>query len=147
MNEKLKRIYEAMSDKTLSFGCIVEYKWYSLWIPTWLKKEVIIQYLDYKWDMCFQLYDGENWYPIVQEEYIKDKWEIIGHPVMYWNTVDWIEKKVWWKYQEIIIDGERYKLYNENSLLLHNKWKDKTKSIDKQSQECIDFVESLIPKE
>lgn len=72
-------------------------------------------------------YRMSSWDERPKEEIIK----IIGHPVMIGDVLDWIEKQpeekewlcVWW---------------------VLSRWEDKRKPIDDQTDECIDFIYSLI---
>lgn len=124
MNQKLEKIYSVMADKTLSFWCIVQ------WYKTYGRLACDTRFVE----------DCEEWV------FVHNDWElggavkgtsdfsIIGHPVMYWNTVKYIEET-----QDNDIEYFNVVLYH-----LRTKWKDKTKPIDNQPQETIDFVESLI---
>lgn len=138
MTEQIKRIYEAMADKTLSFGCIVII-WDSI-------TDFIVLWFPYK-------NNDDLWYWMITE---RKSWmslygtisshrndiKIIGHPVMYWNVVYWIEKKMEWEWTLFEPNSQYPQVLQE----LFEKWKDKTKPIEDQPQDCIDFVESLIPK-
>lgn len=121
MTEKIKKIYEAMADKTLSFGCIIQ-----------------------TWDTYFvvQSYDetDNNYIHIWKIQYLPDNkkkigiqintnlikmqsvwFEIIGHPVMIGVILEHIEKNK--------INTVCFELTEEILFL----WEDKTKPIEDQS--------------
>ena len=79
------------------------------------------------------------------EEFTVSLWytpEIIWHPVMIGDVLDWIEP-YWWVFaQSVNLDIERTR---KGTLLLSVR-KQKRKPIDDQSDECIDYVYSLIQK-
>ena len=74
----------------------------------------------------------------------KNHWvvEIIGHPVMIGDVLDYIEP--YWKgyAQDVRFDRER-KRKIDIALL---QWDKKREPIEKQSDECIDYIYSLIKK-
>lgn len=116
--EKIKAIYEKIADKTLSFGCWVM-------VDKFVSKRQIctIVYRDDKNDMDY-FYTKEKW-----NVYIED---IIWHPVMIWDVLDYIEDK--WEYN--------WEMWDILAL-----WILKRKPIEEQSEECIDYVFNLLPKE
>ncbi len=60
--------------------------------------------------------------------------EIIGHPVMLWDVLDWLEKN-----KEI--DDKRF----EQALSgVYNSWKHKRLPIDDQPEETIDYIYNLL---
>lgn len=116
---KLKKIYETISDKTLSFGCKTN-KWIVLRVD---------KYFITEWN-----WENTMWYDA--EHYTNT---IIWHLVMIWDVLDWIQQnntephqKFWW-----------YTVGDINLNLRHSR-QDKRKPIDDQSEECIDFIYSLI---
>lgn len=159
MTDQIKRIYEEMADKTLSF-------WNKVIVNCYQKR-----YEEWKWSHLFLKWSSNaiytnstnrvliNWFNNVEVEddfdynsqsysmmeywdFIYQTKEIIGHPVMYWNVVYWIEKKMEWEWTLFEPNSQYPQVLQE----LFEKWKDKTKPIEDQPQETIDFVESLIPK-
>jgi len=113
---KLEKIYEVIADKTLSFGCIIDKCITQNWKAFYAKSMF--------WGKLF--WDFEE-----RKDWPSDK--IIWHQVMIWDILDWIEKKFKLNIEE----------FDElESLFI--LWKDKRKSIDDQSDECIDFIYSCI---
>ena len=119
--EMIKVIYEKVADKTLSFGCYVKnlthHKYNkAIYCYKWWQKEHFV-------------YQRDNWEI--------DKWwawyfdfEIIWHPVMIWDILDyWLNKKTF--------------SYNEYFAMYWNNWR---KPIEEQSDECIKYVYNLINK-
>jgi hypothetical protein len=83
--------------------------------------------------------------------------EIIGHPVMIGDVIDWIEKKdfdinkkipwFWFDDEEGIADESKLFLiqdYYTDEIIAF--WDKKRESIESQSDECIDYIYSLIGK-
>lgn len=141
----LEKIYEVIADKTLSFGCKVQwysndinyYKDYVVW--TWI--ENYFEHTICNETITFQVCDmwreeTHNKFPIYYIE------KIIWHPVMIWDVLDLIHKL----YEEDVKRDEYMaEEYNERiTIHLLNIWKDKRKPIDHQTDECIDFIYSLI---
>lgn len=120
--QKLQIIQEVMSDKTLSFGCIIKPKsfWKSFYLQT-----------TWDWDLWYDIF--VLWEKINEWffEFTKqiDNIEIIWHPVMIWDVLDWI-KQITIHYDEIL------------SLLELREHK--RKPIEYQSEECISFIYNLI---
>lgn len=123
--DKIKKIYEVIADKTLSFGCNVLLMWHK-------KRKVrdIVNCID-KWPFIkTERYDNT--------EFDKNEYSIIWHPVMIWDVIDYNMDMEW-----------NYELNPE-----YNNWldwdfiRDKTitlrenlrRPIEEQTDECIDFV-------
>lgn len=132
MTEKLEKIYEVMADKTLSFGCKCFYR----------TDETEKEFLGKIWKRF------ENWvicftnYPYLQTNVWHDEkciTKIIGHSVMIGDVLDYLEKNE--------VNYPSKQSYAQNYAWVMENWKDKTKSIEFQNQDCQDFVYSLIPKE
>jgi len=132
LEEKISKIYEVIADKTLSFGCKIIFS-----EEKWDNRECIIldDYWVYEdWPIEFL---WQWWEPI---DRLLDYIEIIWHPVMIWDVLDWIIKNI-----------HEIKHYNcdlcwrvdilEDMLGL---WENKRKPIEEQSAETIDFIYSLI---
>ena len=160
--EMIKAIYEKVADKTLSFGCIVywaydyeneleilhlfrkcfySYKWI-YWdeiIP--IDKDIYV--LIYKWDETILN-------PIDYEYFNKDleneaEWSIqwiIWHPVMIGDVLDYIDSI------EFNHPNDFIKWYKEKYPIiidtLFTDWKEKRKSIEEQSDDCITYIYNLI---
>lgn len=128
--EKLARIYEVIAEKyTTIEKCCPECKWDVFEKDEWTNG--ITYYTYYECDDCHKRID------------FMDLWEQkVEHSrkVMIWDVLDWIEENIsldermnkldWWNpwYQDLVIIEREHK----------------RKSIDDQSDECIDFILSLI---
>lgn len=133
--QKLEAIYQEMANKELTFGCKVKF---SKWIYSIIDRE----------DVWFlSSYKGQDWdihNTIVIEDGVNSRCysieEIIWHPVMIWDVLDWIEP-YWSGYVQSVefTDRRRRKM---NLVLLQRD--NKRLPIDEQSDECIDYVYGLI---
>lgn len=135
--EKIAAIYKEMANKELTFGCKVKF---SKWIYSIIDRENV-WFLD--------SYKGVDWNirnTIVIEDGVNSRCysieEIIGHPVMIWDVIDWIDP--YWKgYAQDVKFSQERKRKIDIALL---QWDKKRESIETQSDECIDYVYSLIQK-
>lgn len=66
--------------------------------------------------------------------------KIIWHPVMIGDVLDWIDKKIWISNHEY----EEFVISEVNMVVL--LWDKYLEPIEKQSDECIDYIYSLIKK-
>ena len=133
--EKLEAIYKEMANKELNLGCKVRF---DKWIYTIIDRENV-WFLD--------SYKGVDWNihnTIVVEDGVNSRCysieEIIWHPVMIGDVLDWIERKMGisnHEYEEFVINEVNM------AVLL---WGEYPKPIEEQSDECIDYVYSLIQK-
>lgn len=141
-----------MANKELTFGCKVKF---SKWIYSIIDRENV-WFLD--------SYKGVDWNirnTIVIEDGVNSRCysieEIIGHPVMIGDVIDWIEKKdfdvnkkipwFWFEDEKEIDDESKLFLiqdYYTDKIIAF--WDKKRESIETQSDECIDYVYSLIQK-
>ena len=133
MTEKIEAIYKEMANKELSFGCRVKYE---LWdnsrvIWKWFRLKTIA--IAYQWtdmsekDQFFQWNRTNN---LGEVDVCPSELEIIWHDVMIWDVLDYFES-IWSPaYFEFIKD-----IYI---------WKEKRLPIEKQDQQCIDYVYNLI---
>lgn len=124
--EKIEAIYAEMANKKRIFGCRCRRN---------DGEDVIFIRQNKTWSY---LSIREN------EEFTVSLWytpEIIWHPVMIWDVLDWIEP-YWSGYVQSVefTDRRRRKM---NLVLLQRD--NKRLPIDEQSDECIDYVYSLIP--
>lgn len=145
--EMIKKIYEVIADKTLSFGCKVHYlmdrgkrEWYHIvwtdlpncWFHWWLCE-------DWRWRFDES---GES-----RPAYQVETDEIIWHPVMIWDVLDWIEvnSKSWIQYDETIsfFNWEVRTEINDMFILRGET----RKPIEEQHDQCIAFIHSLLPDE
>lgn len=160
--QKIDRIYEVIADKTLSFGCKV-----FMWDPN-VPYEYVVKNQWPVFGLFLNRYNKYNWVPswIVK---------VIWHPVMIWDVLDWLQKSTpedatihnpntlklyskpemekWYKHHE-------WDMYvPENNITIMAMWlfdalsnhitrerADKRKPIEDQSDECIDFIYSIIEK-
>lgn len=112
--ERILEIYEAMADKTLSFGCQIKTKdWYYETI-----NEVTI-YTQWNYVEEYSLWD--------EQTRRLDIDTIIWHPVLIGNVLQFMKDLDW-----DCIPNRIYIL-----------WEKLTLPIDDQSDDCIDFVYSL----
>lgn len=119
--DKIKAIDEKVADKTLSFGCKINWR-------------QIIHYVIK--DKIFIIWHKK---PID----IKDIFKIIWHPVMIWDVLDYYDKNILNKFVSIskssiwIITTR----ICEQIIIL---WGYKRKPIEEQSDECINYIYDLI---
>jgi len=128
--EMIDKIYEKIADKSLTFGCKIQYKdlYWKDKLDVILLDDDIIHYINTYWEIkhwhwCD--YDFNNW-----------KYKIIGHPVMLWDVLDYLEKE-----KQL---HPTWLFFKELSLEIMKVWKDKRKSIDEQSEETITYIYNLI---
>lgn len=118
--QKIAKIYEEIADKTLSFWCKIESEY-------WIVKRVHNYY-----EPRLQV----EWSDEVLNE--SDYW-IIGHPVMIWDVLYYVQKNLtraelwYWRINWIEVEIQAFIAK-----------RDCTKPIEEQSEECIDFVFSLL---
>lgn len=126
--ERIKAIYEAMANKKRTFGCICRIN---------DGEDVIFIRQNKTWSY---LSIREN------EEFTVSLWytpEIIWHPVMIWDVLDWIEP--YWSGHVQSVEFTERRRRKMNLVLLQRD--NKRLPIDEQSDGCIDYVYSLIPSE
>lgn len=136
--EKLETIYKEMANKELTCGCKVKF---NKWIYSIIDRENV-WFLD--------SYKGVDWNihnTIVVEDCVNSRCysieEIIWHPVMIGDVLDWIEP-YWRGYaQDVRFDRERKRKIDITLL----QWDKKRLPIDEQSDGCIDYIYSLIQKD
>ena len=124
--ERIKAIYEAMANKKRTFGCICRIN---------DGEDVIFIRQNKTWSY---LSIREN------EEFTVSLWytpEIIWHPVMIWDVLDWIEP--YWSGHVQSVESTERRRRKMNLVLLQRD--NKRLPIDEQSDGCIDYVYSLIP--
>jgi hypothetical protein len=122
--QKIKVIYEKIANKELSNWCIVMIEWV---------KHIYTDDLEF---MC--VWSLENWFNYWTSEYGLDEdtmdYEIIWHPVMFWDVLDYIYWKTSfsWVFLKWGID------------LIYDLWKEKRKPIEDQSEELINLVLNIL---
>jgi len=153
IEQMIKEIYEEIADKTLNFWCKIILKNY-LWVKT------INQEIDW-------IHEFEVAGAIKDRFFINDVEKNIWHPVMIGNVLGYqlpklidtnqiIAEKIeeleihkwsdFWEFEEIrdipaVIDWIEQDVFE---IKLCSLWKEKTKPIEQQSEECIKFIYSLI---
>lgn len=133
---KIKAIYDEIANKNRTFGCkyIVKNNEWS-----------IFELREDEWDgISFNNWYDETFEWIWEDELIRYKliW-IVGHPVMIWDVLGYTNEKkidVVWSDSSCAIDVRD----GEQSINIFNLWDKKRESIENQSDECIDFIYSLI---
>lgn len=119
--EKIAKIYEVIADKTLSFWCKYFHKRYN---EDKTESETIL---------C--RYTTEN-------NSLKANDKIIWHPVMIWDVLDWIEVNNISK--KLFIDMPEWMTFNSPVNVIDFHWREKRKPIENQSDECIDYIFTLL---
>ena len=119
--EKLEAIYKEMANKKLKLWCKCKsHNW----------ENVIFIRKNRGWEYLFLRKNKEFMIPLWYSP------KIIWHPVMIGDVLDWVDEhnksvRTWMlKYEKVIVYF----------------WWNKKEPIDKQSDECIDYVYSLIQK-
>lgn len=149
--EKLEAIYKEMANKELTFGCKVK-------INKW-----IYEIINRKNGWFLSSYKGKYWdihNTIVIEDGVNSRCysiqKIIWHPVMIGDVLNWIDNKkfnvddpmIWLFYDPKKMDYETKLFLVQDYLFwrVNGYWRKKRKPIEEQSEECIDYVYSLIQK-
>lgn len=134
--EKIQAIYEKIANKELTFGCKVDDE-------CWRIVSIVEETADERWYIVVSeesLYNDEDlgayycwlrvsWLEIMEQIDIA---EIIWHPVMLGTIFEWYSSSKWFINSQFVME-------------LIDKWTGYDESIDEQSDECIDFIYSLIP--
>ncbi len=152
----IDKIYEVIADKTLSFGCSILYEYLDKECEDFIcnndyistdSLSIMRKYWCYADSLRIWVFRTRYDYVVATKEmfekysdifkdktYVKIIKEIIWHPVMIWDVLDWI------------IDSDD--TYN----IMDSKWSDVCKlrdfkklPIDDQSKECIEFVYNFLP--
>ena len=124
--QKLEAIYKEMANKKLKLWCKCK---------------------SHNWENVIFIRQNKTWsYLSIREneEFTVSLWytpEIIWHPVMIWDVLDWIEP-YWSGYVQSVEFTDRRRK-KKNLVLLQRD--NKRLPIDEQSDGCIDYVYSLIP--
>ena len=130
--EKISAIYKEMANKDRTFWCLYIVKnreW-----NTYKARETEWECVDLTYWSEYQI---EYWNDMTETNYLES---IIWHPVMIGDVLDWIDNKIWisnHEYEEFVINEVNI------AILL---WGEYPKPIEEQSDECIDYVYSLIQK-
>lgn len=132
--EMISKIYENIADKTLSFGCNVNFKILNQdWTIYWFDfNKIIVE--EFEKDN-FIYYKTSDWL-----EYNDDEiYEIIWHPVMIWDVLDYIEKNI---ETEDVIEIMNTKCHRQSMTIFY--FKEKRKPIEEQLDDCIEYIYNLI---
>lgn len=126
--EKIDAIYEKIARKDLSFWCkfrvknemsfwaVIYLKWFEFSLIKSRKDEkIVFAWESFSWPLYFTNFEFENL-------------KIIGHSVMIWDVLDYYWDKKWAMTLDRIL---RF-------------WEEKTKPIEDQSDECVDYIYNLI---
>ena len=139
---KITAIYKEMAKKDRTFGCV-----YIIKDGDWYEYEV----RETEWE-CVKLtywdeYQVEYWDDYTRTNYLVS---IIWHPVMIGNVIEyiriWCEVFIEW---QPIEDSTVFWRWRDYKTLLNNlifNWYRADLPIDDQTDECIDYVYSLIKK-
>ena len=136
--QKLEAIYKEMANKELTFGCKVKFsKW-------------VYKIIDRENTWFLTSYEVKDWVvhnTIVIEDRVNSRCysieEIIWHPVMIGDVLDWIEP--YWSGHVQSVEFTERRRRKMNLVLLQRD--NKRLPIDEQSDGCIDYVYSLIQKD
>ena len=142
--EKIQAIYKEIANKEATFGCkykfikkyqYCDWAWFEPWdIITLCKK-------DAKYEDSFLTTFFRDIALIKKDVY--DYVEIIWHPVMIGDVLDWIEP--YWSGHVQSVEFTERRRRKMNLVLLQRD--NKRLPIDEQSDGCIDYVYSLIQKD
>lgn len=140
-DQKIASIYQEMANKELNLGCKikVEYLTYYHWETggeeSYSKEDNLIIWADWiasngevELDESYLSKADPNWYIEELETYIK----IIWHPIMIGSIFERYSSNKWFINAQFVIE-------------LIDKWAGYDTPIEAQSDECVDFVYSLIP--
>jgi len=139
--EMITKIYEVIADKTLSFGCLIRHekvalRWNCIVLWWWYPVKTHV-YACYKRSMDDIMSDV--WVP-------KDGLEIIWHPVMIGDVLDWMyENKIECNVVPEVYDTFWEAIGNRTLLVGRTLWLNSRLPIDQQSEECIKYVYDLLP--
>lgn len=126
--EKLKKIKEVISDKTLSFGCVIKVRFENK--ADWLFSAIVMTdyWIDSKHkEMVCIVWNGGQSKSYIAREKIES---VVWHPIMIWDVLDWMTK---------------WPNFFDDTIPVIDLWTELRKPIDKQIDQCIDYVYSLIP--
>lgn len=121
--QKIDFIYEKIADKTLSFGCIIRRET-GVWdiLDFKIVQNRLIEFENWKTRREIQLYHSNNNQVWIYTE-LDDK-EIIWHPVMLGDVLDYLWDKKW--------------LMTIDRIIRH--WKKKRLPIEDQDDGFIDYI-------
>ena len=123
--EKIDAIYKEIANKELSFWCKFlvkkEMSWWHITFEEWFIFTLI---KSRKYEKI--LYANEKfWWPLNFTNFEFENFKILGHPVMIWDVLE----SLYWDVR-----------FSDFAWI----WKELRLPIEKQSDECIDFIYNLI---
>ena len=135
--EKLNAIYKEMANTDIDEWCIIEAYW-ERWVI-----------LDYNWTRAYVWWfrwDFEK-FDDYQHLSIKLWYEVIWRPVMIWDVLRQIRLLAGYALDnDLIKKSDFWNVIAQHNYRITQIWEDFREPIDTQSDECIDFVYSLIQK-
>lgn len=150
--EKISAIYAEMANKEETFWCKVlvdtqKRFWPRLESESDIEDTIIGKIRDPDDFRKFNLEDNwpsyDDWQRSnIDEEEFTCITEVIWHSVMIWDVIDWIEP--YWALfaQSLNLSNER----QSKIKFVLVKWHKKREPIESQSDECVDYIYSLISK-
>ena len=139
--QKISAIYKEMANKELTLGCKVKF---SKWIYSIIDRENVWFLSSYK---------GQDWdiyNTIVIEDGVNSRCysieEIIWHPVMIGDVLRQIRLLAGYALDnDLIKKSDFWNVIAQHNYRITQIWEDFREPIESQSDECIDYVYSLIP--
>ncbi len=142
--QKIDAIYEVIADKTISFGCKVK---------KGVFHDMVVVGKVFNYDngtedikkriQCAYYYWVDTEESFAEGHFKTKELEVVWHPVMIGDVLDWISKNY-----ELEFDYWDWPPYDNSHTEIYKKiiyyWGDLRKPIEDQSEECIDYIYSLI---
>ena len=128
-----------MANKELSFGCNL-----IIYNPTWrarfIEKEDV-------WN-GFSIMYATDWYSVLSHKDDLKEYEIIWHDVMIWDIYKYIDTNSNWIREYQWVMTRDLEVHSNLIISIYNYfiWRHHL-PIEKQDQQCIDYVYNLIVKE
>ena len=141
IEEKIEAIYNQIANKELSFGCKV--KWFDWNLHKFIELEEFNDthrnywYIDLNKD--WMLLDV-----LMSEDFFNETTEIIWHPVMIGDVLDYREIKANNKKREPWKWNWLYWIWDVKTMELNREWKLKRLPIEEQSEEAINYIYNLL---
>ena len=148
--EKIQAIYEKIANKELTFWCRVNTEY-------WRIVSIVEETADERWYIVVSeesLYNDEDlgaYYCWLRVRWLEDMEsidvaKIIWHPVMIWDVLRQIRLLAGYALDnDLIKKSDFWNVIAQHNYRITQIWEDFREPIETQSDECIDFVHSLIP--
>lgn len=148
--EKIQAIYEKIANKELTFWCRVNTEY-------WRIVSIVEETADEIWYIVVSeesLYNDEDlgayycWLLVRWLEAMEsiDVAKIIWHPVMIWDVLRQIRLLAGYALDnDLIKKSDFWNVIAQHNYRITEIWEDFREPIDTQSDECVDYVYSLIP--